>query len=118
LAMRHLHALMAAVPRPTRTELILTGCPPEEEHSFGMLFLTFLLRRKGWRVTYLGANVPANRLVETLATVRPHLVVISAQHLRTAATLLEMAFFLKEEHIPLAFGGGIFNEILDLPARI
>jgi hypothetical protein len=41
-----------------------------------------------------------------------------AQHLRAAATLLEMASFLKAEHIPLAFGGNIFNQIPALPARI
>jgi MerR family transcriptional regulator, light-induced transcriptional regulator len=35
LAMRRLQAMVAALPRPTRTELILIGCPPEEEHSFG-----------------------------------------------------------------------------------
>ena len=118
LAMRRLQAIVAVLPRPTRTELILIGCPPEEEHSFGALLLTLLLRREGWRVTYLGANVPLNKLSETLASVKPHLVVMSAQHLRAAATLLEMASFLKAEHIPLAFGGNIFNQIPALPARI
>lgn len=118
LAMRRLQAMVAALPQPTRTELILIGCPPEEEHSFGALLLTLLLRRQGWRVTYLGANMPLNKLAETLAAIRPHLVVMSAQHLRAAATLLEMAFFLKGEHIPLAFGGSIFNQIPALPTRI
>jgi MerR family transcriptional regulator, light-induced transcriptional regulator len=75
--------------------------------------LTLLLRRQAWRVTYLGANVPLNKLAETLAAVRPHLVVMPAQRLRTAAT-----FFLKAEQIPLAFGGNIFNQIPALPARI
>ncbi|HXV96947.1 MAG TPA: B12-binding domain-containing protein [Anaerolineae bacterium] len=118
LAMRRLQAIVAALPRPTRTELILVGCPPEEEHSFGALLLTLLLRRQGWRVTYLGANVPLNKLSETLATVKPRLVVMPAQRLRAAATLLEVASFLKGGHIPLAFGGNIFNQIPALPARI
>jgi hypothetical protein len=59
-----------------------------------------------------------NKLAETLAAVKPHLAVMSAQHLRAAATLLEMAFFLKAEHIPLAFGGNIFNQIPALSAHI
>jgi DNA-binding transcriptional MerR regulator len=118
LAIRRLQVLLAALPRPTRPELILVGCPPEEEHSFGGLLLTLLLRRQGWRVTYLGANVPLNKLAETLAAVRPDLVVMAAQRLQTAATLLEMATFLKGEQIPLAFGGNIFNQIPALSARI
>jgi methanogenic corrinoid protein MtbC1 len=118
LAMRRLHAMVAVLPRPTRTELILIGCPPEEEHSFAALLFTLLLRGQGWRVTYLGASVPIYKLAETLAAVRPHLVVMAAQHLRAAAALLEMASFLKAEHVPLAFGGTIFNQIPALPARI
>jgi len=118
LAMRRLDAMVAALPRPTRAEPILVGCPPEEEHSFGALLLALLLRRQGWRVTYLGANVPLSRLAETLASVRPRLVVMPAQHLQAAAALLDMAAFLRAEHVPLAFGGNIFNQIPALPARI
>lgn len=118
LAMRRLQAMLALLPRPTRTELILIGCPAEEEHSFAVLLLTLLLRRQGFRVTYLGANVPLTNLAETLVAVRQHLVVMSAQRLQSAAMLLEVASFLKSENIPLAFGGKIFNQIPALSARI
>jgi DNA-binding transcriptional MerR regulator/methylmalonyl-CoA mutase cobalamin-binding subunit len=118
LAMRRLHALVAALPQPTRTEHILIGCPPGEEHSFAALLLALLFRRQGWRVTYLGANMPLDKLAETLAVVRPHLVVMSAQHLQAAAALLEVATLLKAEQVPLAFGGNIFNQIPTLSAQI
>ncbi|RME40487.1 MAG: hypothetical protein D6796_17145, partial [Caldilineae bacterium] len=102
---------------PTRPGLILVGCPPEEEHAFGPLLLTLLLRRRGWRVVYLGAAVPVHRMATTLQSIEPDLVVMSAQRLHTAATLLDMASALQKQHIPLAFGGRIFNQLPELTTR-
>ncbi len=118
LAMRRLDALVAATPPPTRPGRILVACPPEEEHSFSALLVTLLLRRCGWDVVYLGADVPLNRLEMTIATAGPQLVILSAQQLHTAATLLEMAQLLHREQVPLAFGGAIFNSLPALRTRI
>jgi methanogenic corrinoid protein MtbC1 len=118
LAQRRIESLVAAVPPPTRPGLILVGCPPEEEHSFVSLLFTWLLRRRGWRVIYLGATVPLARMEATLAAAKPQLVVMSAQQLYAAASLLEMACLLQQEKIPCAFGGGIFDRLPDLKKRI
>jgi DNA-binding transcriptional MerR regulator/methylmalonyl-CoA mutase cobalamin-binding subunit len=118
LAMRRLEALLAAAPPPTRPERILVACPPQEEHTFSALLLALFLRRRGWDVLYLGANVPPGRLETTLATAKPHLVILAAQQLHTAATLLELAHVLHEQHIPLAFGGLIFNLLPELRTRV
>jgi DNA-binding transcriptional MerR regulator len=118
LAMRRLNALVAATPPPTRLGRILAGCPPEEEHAFGPLLITLLLRRHGWDVLYLGADVPLTRLENTIATARPQLVIFPAQQLHTAATLLEMGHLLQRERVPLAFGGLIFNHLPALRTRI
>jgi DNA-binding transcriptional MerR regulator/methylmalonyl-CoA mutase cobalamin-binding subunit len=118
LAMRRLEALLAATPPPTRPERILVGCSPQEEHTFSPLLLTLFLRRRGWDVVYLGANVPVARLESAIDTVRPQLVILSVQQLHTAAGLLEMAWLLQERHIPLAFGGLVFNLLPALRNRI
>ncbi len=118
LAMRRLDTLVAATPPPTRPGRILVACPPEEEHTFSPLLLTLLLRRNGWDVLYLGADVPVLRLEMTLATARPQLIILAAQQLHTAATLLEMAQLLQHERVPLAFGGAVFNYLPALRARI
>ena len=55
---RRLETLVMAAPPPARPGRILVACPPEEYHVIGPLLLTFLLRRRGWEVVYLGANVP------------------------------------------------------------
>jgi MerR family transcriptional regulator, light-induced transcriptional regulator len=118
LAMRRLEALLSAAPVPTRPGRILAGCPAEEQHVFSLLMLTLTLRRQGWEVIYLGANVPLARLQATIASARPNLIVSSAQQLFTAATLLEMAQLVYNERIPFAFGGMVFNRTPELAERI
>ncbi len=118
LAIRRVEALLMATPPPVRPDRILVASPPEEQHSFSLLLFTLLLRRRGWDVVYLGANVPTDRLESTIATTTPRLVVSAAQQLHTAATLWEMALSLREESIPLAYGGLIFNRLPELRDRI
>ncbi len=114
LAIRRMEALLASTPAPTRPGRILVGCPPEEEHTFVPLLLSLLLRRRGWDVIYLGANVPLRSLEATLASVRPNLVVLTAQQLYTAAGLMEMAELLLQERVPVAYGGLVFTEVTGL----
>lgn len=118
LAMRRLEALVAASSAPTRPGRVLIGCAPEDQHTFPPLLLTFLLRHRGWEVVYLGARVPVERLEATAAAVRPHLVILTAQTLTSAATLLEAAQLLQQENVPLAFGGRIFTLLPELRERI
>jgi len=118
LAMRRLEALLAATPPPTRLERVLIACPPQEEHTFSPLLLSLFLRRRGWDVLYLGANVPLARLDAAISTTSPQLVILSAQQLHTAASLLEMARLLQEQRIPFAYGGLVFNLVPALCERI
>ena len=118
LAIRRLEALLAATPPPTRMERILVGCPPREDHTFSPLLLTLFLRRRSWDVVYLGAKVPEVRMNSALTTTRPQLVIMSAQQLYTAASLLGMAELVHERGVPLAYGGLVFNLVPALRARI
>ncbi len=109
LVTRRINTLIAASPPPSRHQTILIGCPPGEDHTIAPLMLTFMLRQRGWKVVYLGANVPPQRLEETIQSVKPHLVVLTAQHLTSAANLLDLAESLAKNEIRVAFGGLIFN---------
>jgi DNA-binding transcriptional MerR regulator len=115
---RRLETLVMAAPPPSRPGRILVACPPEEHHVIGPLLLTFLLRRRGWEVIYLGANVPTDRLETTVAVAKPRLAIMAAQQLHTAATLVEAAAVLQREGVPLAYGGLIFNLLPELRSRI
>jgi hypothetical protein len=118
LAQRRVEGLLAATPNPVRHGRILVACPPEERHTFVPLMLTLLLRRRGWPVTYLGADVPAARFKETLDSVRPSLCLMAAQTLHAAAQLLPVAQILQARGVPLAFGGKAFVMHPSLARRI
>ncbi len=118
LAIRRLETLIAATPAPTRPGRILIGSPPDEGHIFSPLLLTLLLRRLGYDVVYLGANVPAQRLEHTVTTARPNFVVMPVQQLHTAASLLDVIEALRPMSVPVAFGGLVFNRIPELAERI
>lgn len=114
LAIRRLEAMLAGTPAPYRNGRIIVGCPPEEEHTFIPVMLSLLLRRHGFDVVYLGANIPLRSVEATVAAAKPKLVVLAAQQLFTAANLLEMAYLLEEEQIPLAYGGLVFRNLPEL----
>jgi len=109
LAMRRLDALLSAAPAPPRKETTLVGCPANEWHTFTPLLISLFLRRRGFKVIYLGANVPADRFVETVKEAKADLILLVAQQLTSAATLQHTVNVLVNKKIPVAFGGRIFN---------
>ncbi|MBC8334349.1 MAG: MerR family transcriptional regulator [Anaerolineales bacterium] len=118
LAHRRIHALIAASPPPSRTETILIGCPPKEEHTIPALLITLFLRRRGFNVVYLGANVPDIQFKETVESIQPQLVILSAQLLITAATLSETVQLFANRKVPIAYSGNIFQNTPALKERI
>ena len=118
LATRQIERLIAATPPAWRSGRLVVGCPPGEDHRFPPLLLTALLRRRGWDTLYLGSDVPVEHFDRLAERVQPSLVLLSAQRLPTAATLRLAASTFECLGIPLAFGGGIFNRIPSLRARV
>lgn len=118
LAVRCLETLITLSPRPIRTQTVLIGCPPRELHTFSALLLTLLLRRSGLNVIYLGADIPIERLEETITAIHPNLIVFAVQQLSTAATLRSVINAMLNKNIPMAYGGLIFNRVPELRQRI
>jgi DNA-binding transcriptional MerR regulator len=118
LAVRRLESALAASPPATLPGRILVLCPPGEEHTFSPLLASYLLRRAGREAFFLGANVPLQRLEQALSNTRPNLVILIAQQLETAASALQMAGLLRENRIPMAFGGRVFNHLPEIRRRI
>jgi len=88
LAQRKLDTLIAATPLPVHPQMIIMGGTPGEDHYFSLVLMTLLMRRHGFPVIYLGANVPLMQFDETLTLVKPALIVLSAQQLKTAAPFM------------------------------
>ena len=81
----------------------LLACAPGERHTLGLIALALGLRRRGWSVTYLGADTPLPDLRRSVAQLEPAAVVLSAVmagRFDDAASLREVA-----AHAPLALGG-------------
>jgi len=56
----------------------LLACPAGEQHTLGLLAFGLALRRRGWRIAYLGADTPADQLGEAAGVRRPAATVVSA----------------------------------------
>jgi DNA-binding transcriptional MerR regulator/methylmalonyl-CoA mutase cobalamin-binding subunit len=52
------------------------ACPPQEQHELGLICFGLLLRERGWRVTYLGAETPLAD--PAIAELGPDVVVLAA----------------------------------------
>ncbi len=109
LSEQRLKVLIAAAPAPTRPERIVVLAAPGERHTFGAYLLTYFLRRQGWDVVHLGADVPVDNFDATIRNLQPDLIIISAQLLHTAAAIIDIAHSVQDQETLLAFGGGAFN---------
>jgi len=118
LANRRLDTLMSLAPLPSHRQTVLLGCPAGEWHTFPVLLLDLLLRRRGWKVVNLGADIPVDRVVTTTLSINPDLVVMTAQTIVSAASLNEVFSALRASGKPLAYGGLIFNRVPGIRARI
>ncbi len=108
IATRRLNSLLMSTVPPSRQGRLIAACPPGEAHDFILLMVTFLLRRAGWDVVFLGANVPLQDLDVTIRATSPILVVSAAQTLNSVASLRAMSDALVRYGIPLAYGGSAF----------
>ena len=55
----------------------LLACPEGELHDLGLVLFGVALARRGWRITFLGANTPLHTVIATARDVRPDAVVIA-----------------------------------------
>jgi DNA-binding transcriptional MerR regulator len=58
--------------------VLLAACLPGEHHEWGFLVTLVRLQTAGWRVQYLGADLPLKDLVDASWTLVPQIVALSA----------------------------------------
>jgi methanogenic corrinoid protein MtbC1 len=109
LAIRKLNTLIAATDETSHKKKVVIATPSSEKHTISALILTLLLRRRGIRVVYLGAETPLVGINIMISVIRPDLVVYSSSRLGSLAELMKIANYLAEAEIPMAYGGRIFN---------
>ncbi len=93
----------------------IVACAPDELHELGAMLLSLFLRRSGFRVVYLGQNVPLDSLMGMVHALKPDVVCISSTRSETASSLYNLRKRLdemeqREGKAPLlAYGGRVFN---------
>lgn len=118
LAARRVQFLLASAPPISRPDLVMVVCPPGESHAFGPLLLTYLLRRAGWGIVYLGADTPVAEMRATVQRSAPRWVIATAYHLPPVVGVQALGALLEDMGVPLAFGGCIFNQVSALRSCI
>ena len=104
--------LLQAFPVYSQAPIILIGCAPEEFHEIAPLMLSVLLRREGYRVEFLGADLPVDDLVAYAEDVSPDMIILSAGFEHTARPLFQFQEKLNQltPKPVFGFGGRYFNE--------
>jgi MerR family transcriptional regulator, light-induced transcriptional regulator len=104
--------LLQAFPVYSQAPTLLIGCAPEEFHEIAPLMLSVLLRREGYQVEFLGADLPVDDLVLYAGDVSPEMIILSSGFEHTALPLFKMQSKLDE--LPgkpiFGYGGRYFNE--------
>lgn len=87
----------------------ILACPPGENHELGLLCFGLLLRDRGWRITYLGAETPPEDIADAVKALSPAVVVLSAV---TAEPFVESAGQIRalRDHARVAIGGAGASE--------
>jgi DNA-binding transcriptional MerR regulator len=85
--------------------VILLACLPDEQHELGLIAFGLLVARRGWRVTFLGADTPLDTVAEAASRLHPAKVVLlclDGPHFRKhASAVRELA-----RHWSVAVAGG------------
>ncbi|MCU0491079.1 MAG: cobalamin-dependent protein [Chloroflexaceae bacterium] len=115
-----LNLLNAYVDNPSGP-LAVIGCAQAEMHELGAIMLSLFMRWSGFRVIYLGQNIPNSTIEETIRQVRPQVLGLSATTVEAAHNLVEVGHIINRVEPPrplFIFGGMAFYERPDLKGRI
>ncbi len=100
-----LHSVQSA---PRHAPEVTCATPPGEHHELGLLALSLRLGLRGYRITYLGANVPTADLVRHVSDRRPFALCLSMVHRRGSQEVADYARDLRRQvpaEVRIAIGG-------------
>jgi MerR family transcriptional regulator, light-induced transcriptional regulator len=80
------------------------ACPSGERHDIGLLCCALALDRRGWRITYLGADTPVDALATAVDQLDPEVVVIGAVQVAPLQAVAP-ALGRLAGRVPIALGG-------------
>ena len=84
---RVLEGVIESASSPLATAKLVVGTPAGQAHEFGALLVAATAAADGWRVTYLGADLPAEDIAEAATRMRARAVALSIVHPRGGPAL-------------------------------
>ncbi len=110
LIRQKLLAVLQSQPEPALSARhLIAACAPAEEHELGLLILTLMVNRQGWRTTFLGQGTPLEDIVAVARANTPNAVVISVTTVVGLTSLIPLLLQANRPAAPLAFGGRLLN---------
>jgi methanogenic corrinoid protein MtbC1 len=104
---RKLQGLLAIYDVAAGHATIVAACAPGEQHDVGLLILSLILVRRGYRVVYLGPDVPLEGLLPVVKQAHPEVVCLSTTTAATAGAVREIAEAVRKlDHPPVVVAGG------------
>jgi methanogenic corrinoid protein MtbC1 len=113
-------AIFQSLPLHASAPQVMIGCAPDELHVIGPLMLAILLREAGYRVEYLGPDIPLNDLADFICEDTPKMLILSATLKESAIALERFATLLEKCPQPpvFGFGGSAFIVHRELTDRV
>ncbi|QLQ37497.1 cobalamin B12-binding domain-containing protein [Micromonospora robiginosa] len=101
-------ALGAAVGAPRRGHVVV-ACVEGEWHALAARIVSEVVRAAGWRVTFLGASVPARHLISYLHQAGPDAVLLSCVQPNRLVRAARMVEACRAAGVPVLAGGPGFG---------
>ena len=113
-------SMLQAYPSRRNSPYIMLGAGPTEQHEIGSLMVAVLLRSNGFRIEYLGPDIPLEDLADYASYEHPDMIILTAS-LEPAA--MELAHFKEDlsnlRPVPIfAYAGRIFDQKPELCKKI
>lgn len=106
----HLHTLLKLTAGLRDATMVLVTCAPNEQHEIAVLMLAIILRRAGYGVYYIGADLPIDDMVLLINKHQPTAVMISSSVPESLEELIDAKEALKDIRSLLIFGGHSFEQ--------
>lgn len=102
---------LPGVPRDANAPRVMILCPAGEEHALPARMAAERFVDAGWRVDYLGANVPAAEAVRQAERTRPAALGISVTTAQDGARALLRELGASEWRGPILIGGALASDV-------
>jgi methanogenic corrinoid protein MtbC1 len=120
LILGKIQGIYHSLPLHASAAKIMVGCAPDELHQIGSLMFAVLLREAGYRVEFLGPDIPLDDLLIYIEDEKPRMLVISSTIEESARKLVgfgEKVETIKPKPI-FGFAGSAFNYSPELTEKI